>query len=173
MKGLRSLGRSFACAFRGLGLCVRQERNFRIHLTAGAAVFWLASHFSLSRGEWALLLLAVGLMLAAEVFNTALEWFCDQVSPGWDKLARQVKDLSAGAVLVCALFCAGAGVALLWRPARLWELWLELTSHPLRGGWVLAWAAVGAAFVFRGLPPAGRGRQKEPARGENGKERLD
>ena len=167
------MGRSFACAFRGVGFCVRKERNFRIHLTAAVLLFWLASRLSLQRGEWALLFLAVGMMLAAELFNTALEGFCDRVSPGWDKLSRRVKDLSAGAVLVCALFCAGAGFALLWRPRQLWQILLDLTASPLKVGAALVLAAAGAVFVFRGPAPLENPARRSAASASNGKERMD
>ena len=150
---LRSLGHSFRCAFGGVGRCIWQERNFRIHLTAAVFLFWLASCLPLTRGEWALLLLAVGLMLAAELFNTSLEWLCDQFAPGWDKVSRRVKDLAAGAVLVCAVFCAAAGIALLWRPQALAAAAVQVLESPARLAAVAAAGAAAAVFVWIGPAP--------------------
>ena len=49
----------------------------RIHLVACAYVLFFASQLSLSRGEMACLLLAIGGVMTAETLNTALEKLCD------------------------------------------------------------------------------------------------
>ena len=52
--------RGFADAGRGLWTCLREERNFRIHLCAAAYALGFAPAMALSRGEWAALLLTIG-----------------------------------------------------------------------------------------------------------------
>ncbi|ERI99300.1 undecaprenol kinase domain protein, partial [Clostridium sp. ATCC 29733] len=71
-----ALGRSFACAGRGLWRALRAERNLRIHLAATALVFSLAPFYPFDRGDWALLFLACGLVWGAELLNTAVERLC-------------------------------------------------------------------------------------------------
>lgn len=54
--------------------------------------------------------LCIGVVIAAELFNTAIERLVDLVSPGRHPLAGQVKDIAAGAVLVCAAAAAIIGL---------------------------------------------------------------
>jgi len=109
--------RSFRYAFRGLRACLR-ERNFRFQLTLAAYMHgFLLVHgwFTLTRGEWAALIVATVLVLAAEAFNTAIEAVVDLASPDRHPLAARAKDIAAAAVLVCSLGALAAGVVLLWQ----------------------------------------------------------
>jgi len=53
--------------------------------------------------EWAILILCCGVVIAAEMFNTAFEALVDMISPEWNSKAGLVKDISAGAVLILAI----------------------------------------------------------------------
>ena len=64
--------------------------------------------------SWALLALAVGLVMTAELLNTALEALVDLASPGDHPLAKQAKDVSAGAVLAASLCAVAVGAFVLW-----------------------------------------------------------
>lgn len=105
--------RSFAYAFAGLHHLVRREPNARIHflLTIGAiaAGLWLR----IGLADWRWLALAIGLVWAAEALNTVIERLCDLVSPGPDDEVKIIKDVAAGAVLVCAATAAALGTATL------------------------------------------------------------
>ncbi len=107
-----NLWRSFGYALAGLGWLVRTQRNARIHLVIALVAVALGAWLELSGPEWAVLLLTIGLVLAAEAFNTALEAAVDLTSPEWHALARIAKDVSAAGVLVLALAAVGVGVAL-------------------------------------------------------------
>lgn len=63
--------------------------------------------------EWALLAFAIGLVLMAELGNTALETVVDLVSPDHHRLARIAKDTSAGMVLTAAVTAAAVGLIIL------------------------------------------------------------
>jgi diacylglycerol kinase len=124
--------KSFRCAFAGIWHAVKTERNFRIHI---AAVFYvvlggLLLFFSIY--EWAWIALACGLVFGAELVNTALERLCDDLKPGHSPVIKTVKDLAAGAVLVCALAAAGMAVALFWEPVYLYLQWWELSDLTTR-----------------------------------------
>ncbi len=105
--------RSFRFAGQGIVQLFRNENNAKVHLLiAGMVViagFWLR----LSRVEWAILLTQIGLVWAAEAFNTAIEKLCDVVSPGLHPQIKAIKDLSAGAVLLLALTAVVVGVLVL------------------------------------------------------------
>lgn len=110
--GRLSLWQGFRCAMRGIGEAAATERSFRIELAAAVAAFGLGAALGLSRGEWALLSVVVALVLAAELFNTALEAVVDLVSPQYHPRARRAKDAAAGAVLMMALGAVAVGLAL-------------------------------------------------------------
>jgi diacylglycerol kinase len=81
-------------------------------------VFALAAILQLSRLDWGLLLIAVGLVWLAECFNTAVETVVDLASPGIHPLAKISKDVAAAGVLVAAFLAVGLGLVVLGPP--LW-----------------------------------------------------
>lgn|ERR1700733_1339787 len=62
---------------------------------------------------WALVSLAGSAVLAAELFNTALERLADHLHPDLHPEIRIVKDCAAGAVLVSSVGALGVAIALL------------------------------------------------------------
>lgn len=117
----------------------------RIHLVACAYVLFFASQLSLSRGEMACLLLAIGGVMTAETLNTALEKLCDFAQKNLNRYIRVIKDMAAGAVLLSAIAALLVGVVILFRP----ELW-GIVSHPAALGLLALSLAVAAGFVFLG-----------------------
>jgi diacylglycerol kinase len=105
--------RSFGYAAAGLGYLVRTQPNFRVHLCAAIAVVGAAVASRASAVEVAVLLLAIGLVLVCEAFNTALEALVDLASPGLHPLARVAKDVAAAGVLVAAVIAAATGLVVL------------------------------------------------------------
>jgi len=111
----------FTCAGRGIWRVFLTQPHARLHgaiaLTVGALAVWL----QLPPVQLALLAAMVGLVLVAEVVNTALERAVDLASPRWHPIARDAKDMAAGAVLVAAITAAVVGFLLLGPPlaARL------------------------------------------------------
>ncbi len=111
--------RSFVFAARGLAEVWRSQPNMRIHLAAAALAIGLGGWLQLSFSEWCILALAIGAVLAAECFNTALEHLTNLVSPEFHPLAGKAKDAAAAAVLVAAIAAACVGVGLFL--PRLWR----------------------------------------------------
>ena len=94
---------------RGVGFMF-SELSIRV-LAAGTVLTVAASvYFSLSALEWCTVLLALGLIWAAEGMNTALERLTDLVSPGFHPLAGMAKDIAAGAVLLASVGALLVGV---------------------------------------------------------------
>ncbi len=116
-----SLPHAFACARKGVVSVFKAERNMKIHVLAAVVVLGAALVLKLSGGQIALLLLCIGLVMAFECMNTALESVVDLVSPEWHELARQAKDAAAGAVLIAALTAALVGL-LIFVPAVMGAL---------------------------------------------------
>lgn len=100
---LRKALRSFRYAGRGIVGLFQFENNARIHLAVAVAVVLAGWFLGLSTTEWALIVTQIGLIWAAEAFNTAIEKLADVVSPGYHPLIKSVKDLAAGGVLILAI----------------------------------------------------------------------
>ena len=96
--------RSFRYAIRGIWLVFRNENNAKIHLLATIAVLCAGFYFKLNRKEWLALFLAIALVWICEAFNTAIEKLVNLAHPGFGKEAGEIKDISAGAVLIAAIF---------------------------------------------------------------------
>ena len=94
--------KSFGYAFNGLKLLVKEEHNSRIHLVAAVVAILLGWGLNISLAEWLVLLLVIGAVFVAELFNSALENLADHLSPAESDQIKKVKDLAAAAVLVCA-----------------------------------------------------------------------
>lgn len=115
----RNILDSFRFAFSGLWYALRTQRNTRIHLIVAAVVIALGVWLNLSPGQWAVLTLTIGFVLVSEMLNTVAETLVDLVSPGYHPLAKTVKDVTAGAVLLTAIVSVIVGLLVLGPP--LWE----------------------------------------------------
>lgn len=91
-------------AWNGLVWAFRKQLNFRIHILAVAVVVIAGVTISLSTVEWFALCCAFACVLIAELFNTALEELGNAVTQEHNEFIKHAKDVSAGAVLVSALF---------------------------------------------------------------------
>ena len=101
--------RGFGYAFKGLGYAAKTQLNFRVHLVASLLAVFMGYALHISINEWLWIAFCIAIVLMAELFNTALEFLVDLVSPEYNKLAGHVKDVAAGAVLVAALFALITG----------------------------------------------------------------
>jgi len=94
---------SFKSAFSGIFWAVKTQPNFIVHFTATAVVLILALIFGLTVLEITILVLAIVLVLTAEMINTAIEATTDLLSPQYSEAAKIAKDVSAGMVLVASV----------------------------------------------------------------------
>jgi diacylglycerol kinase (ATP) len=101
--------RSFVFAGRGLRALIVREHNARLHALAAVLVIAAGVSLRVDIAGWALLALAIALVLGAEAFNAALESLADAVAPEPNALVGRAKDLGAAAVLVSAIGAAAVG----------------------------------------------------------------
>lgn len=101
---------AFRNAARGLYVMVRTQRNARIHLAVALLVVVLGFLLKISIKEWCMIVLAIGMVLAAEGVNTAIEKAVDLASPGYNENARNAKDVAAGAVLLTVIASVVTGL---------------------------------------------------------------
>ena len=112
---------SFRHAFRGWGYVVKTQHNAWIHAVAAMVVFVLAFWLKLPARDWAILILTVTMVFAAEFVNTAIEAVVDLASPVHHPLAKVGKDVGAASVLIAALAAVLIGLLILGPP-----LWAKL-----------------------------------------------
>ena len=98
---------SFKYAINGIIHCYSQP-NMLIHGLASVFAILLGIIVKLSLTEWGIIILTIGVVTAAEAFNTSLENLVDLVSPGENEKAGMAKDIAAGAVLITAVMAVAA-----------------------------------------------------------------
>jgi diacylglycerol kinase len=111
--GSVSLLRSFGFAFEGVSYLIRTQRSARIEVAIGVAVVVLAAWLDITALEWAVLVLAIALVLALEALNTAIELAVTLASPERHPLAKAAKDVAASAVLFGVVGAMVVGLAIL------------------------------------------------------------
>lgn len=108
----RSLPASLTVAFRGLALATRTQPNVRTQLVIAAASLlaaWAAGFGAVPLG---VLAATIGLVLAAELLNTAIEMLTDLLHPDDGSRAAAIKDISAAGVLITTMCAAAVGLFL-------------------------------------------------------------
>jgi len=107
----------FKYAFNGVFQAARTQRNMKFHLVAACLAFAAGVYAKLSPEGWCILALTIAGVIAAEMFNTAVEMLADEVSGGRrnDNIGL-LKDVAAGAVLVTAFGALVVGYFLLAVP---------------------------------------------------------
>ena len=120
--------RSVGYAWEGIVYTVRTQRNMRIHFFIATPVLLLSVAIGVPKMELLFIWLCTGIVLSAELMNTAVERAVDLISPEYHALAKAAKDAAAGAVLMIVFFAVVAVLTL-------------LTPHLYH--WVLSWLNVG------------------------------
>jgi diacylglycerol kinase len=95
--------RSFVYAGAGLWEALRTQRNMRVHAAAALLAVLLGVVLRISPVEFAVVFLAIGGVLVAEMINTVAEAVVDLATREYHPLARVAKDVAAGAVLLSAI----------------------------------------------------------------------
>ena len=113
MKPARGMHFSFNCAIEGILWAARTQRHMRYHCIVAVGVLLAGLIFKVSALEFILLVFAIVLVLFAELVNTACEALVDLVSPEFHPMARRVKDVAAGAVLLASVGAAIVGYLIL------------------------------------------------------------
>lgn len=94
---------------------LRSERNFQLEVFAFFINIFLIFYLKLSSFDTILILIVCFGVLAAEIFNTAIEKICDILQPEFDKRIGFIKDISAGAVTLMAILSVIVGVLVYWK----------------------------------------------------------
>lgn len=109
MKPKYNIFQNFSYALKGILFFMKREYSARILLTITAIVLIAGSYFKITRTEWIALVVCIGLVLAMELMNSAIELLVDKLWPDYHQTAGNIKDLAAGAVLLTSLAAAIIG----------------------------------------------------------------
>jgi diacylglycerol kinase len=100
---------SFRYAFNGFMTLLKDEHNSRLQLFAALLVIIAGIFFHLTSTEWILIIIVMGLVFIAELFNSAVESLADRISAEKNEYIRKAKDYCAAAVLLAAIIAAITG----------------------------------------------------------------
>lgn len=101
---------SFRHALAGIWTALTTQANIRVHFLLASAVFILAVMYHVSHTELLALVLTIMGVMVAEMVNTAIEFLCDAITLEHNNYIKYAKDVSAGAVLLAAIFAALIGL---------------------------------------------------------------
>lgn len=110
--------KSFRNAFKGLGTVILSQVNFRIHLTVLIVVVVAGLALRIDPTGWIAIIIVAGLVLAAECFNTAIEFLGDAYTEEENPFIRKAKDIAAAGVLLMSVTAAVVGL-IVFIPALL------------------------------------------------------
>ncbi len=101
---------AFKYAFSGLFQALKKETHFRLQTIIGVAVIKFGFFYSISKTEWLVCLLLIGLVTSLELINSAIEKLCDLYSIEQNIKIKYIKDISAAAVLIVSILAAICGI---------------------------------------------------------------
>lgn len=158
----RKLFESFNCAIEGFIYVVKTQRNMRLHFLIAAMVIIASLFLNLEGVEMLILIFTIALVLICEMINTAVEFLVDMITDAYHPLARIVKDISAGAVLISATTAVIVGYVLILRHGEPeFDILLNKIRH---SSWhlsvislsiVLFCVIMGKALLHKGRPLKG------------------
>lgn len=118
----RTWARKFGDAFRGIAAGVRGQRSFDVHLVSAILVVIAGFVLRVSWEEWCLLILCIGQVMVAELFNSALEWLARAIDTQYNARIEHGLNVASGAVFIASVSSAIVGTLIFGR--RLWILFL-------------------------------------------------
>ncbi|EFV99543.1 diacylglycerol kinase [Streptococcus australis] len=117
----RDFTSSLEFAITGIFTSIKEERNMRKHALSALVAMLAGLVFRISATEWLFLLLSITLVIAFEIMNSAIENVVDLASNyHFSMLAKNAKDMAAGAVLVVSGFALVTG-SIIFVP-KFWAL---------------------------------------------------
>lgn len=155
MEHYKKLFMSFVYAFKGIFRTIVNERNFRIHITCVVymvSILLLTDWFTLSRTDWAVLMLACGSVIGGEIVNTAIENAVNLASKEYTEYGKIAKDAAAGAVLISAIFAVIVGIIIMYQPAAFKAMYEYFTENPFMFAVFLISLIPATLFIFFGVP---------------------
>lgn len=110
MINFKKLFKSFGYAYEGIAHALKNDQNLAIHFFASILVNIAGIILKVEVFEMGLLWLAILLVIATEMINTAIERMVDLITKEHRMEAKIAKDVSSGMVLITAVGAMLIGV---------------------------------------------------------------
>lgn len=156
---MKELIKSFGYAFQGVFTAITKERNMRIHIVCMIYMFFFLfafDFFEITRTQTAILFVACGLVIGAELINTAIEAVVDMHGEEHTKYGKIAKDCAAGAVLIFAIFSVLCGIAIMYQPTAFALLFEYFIANPVAIVLFIVSVIIFTIFIFKGIPVKGQ-----------------
>lgn len=111
---IKRLFKSFKYAQKGFIKTWKEEQNLQIQSVVAVLVLFLSYVLGLSRMEWIIIILLSGLVILMELANSAVERIADVLKPRINSYVKEIKDISAAAVLLSSLIAVLVGLMVFW-----------------------------------------------------------
>lgn len=142
--------KSFRNAFKGIFSAFATEGHLRFHLVAAFFVLLFAYIGEMNTAQFSVLLITIGVVFSAELFNTAIELLCDLYTKEHNPTIGKIKDIAAGAVLVTAIAAAFVALAMFIFTGKLVYAFEKLMANPIFFLPIGICAVLAFLFVFFG-----------------------
>lgn len=109
-KGIKKFLLSFTYPVKGLKYAYRNEQNLAVDVGISLLVLIAGFIFQLEAYEWVIIAMTIGVVIAGELINTAIEAVVDLVTEEYHPLAKVAKDTSAAAVFILAIMAVVVGI---------------------------------------------------------------
>jgi diacylglycerol kinase (ATP) len=156
---MKALIKSFGYAFQGVFTALKSERNMRIHTVCMIYMYFFLfffDFFEITRTDLAIIFIANGLVVGAELINTSIEATVNLYGEKRTEFGKIAKDCAAGAVLVFAIFSVLCGVAIMYQPLAFQKLFAYFMNNPIAILLFLISVVIFSIFIFFGF-----GRKKK------------
>ncbi len=114
MSNLSKLFRSFKHAFEGLSEAVETETNWKWGIVEGIIVIFAGFYFNISKLDWILVIILIGIILSAELCNSAIEAIVDSFVDREHPRAKIAKDFAAAQSVILIIAAGIAGLLIFW-----------------------------------------------------------
>jgi len=115
---------SFKHAIDGILIALKEEPNLKIHFLIASIVIIAGFYFGITKPEWIIIALLIGLIFSIELINTSIEEIVDAFTKAHHPGAKKAKDVAAGAVLIATITSIIVGI-MIFLPylLRLFNFW--------------------------------------------------
>lgn len=151
---MKALFKSFGYAFQGIFTAIKKERNMRIHIVCMLYMYFFLfcfDFFEITRTDLAIIFIANGLVIGAELINTAIESAVNLYGDKHTEYGKIAKDCAAGAVLVFTIFAVLCGIAIMYQPKAFELLFAYFIENPLAIFLFVLSVIIFTIFIFKGF----------------------
>ncbi len=107
---IKRFKKSLRYAWNGISKTYKEEPNLQVQSKIAIIIIIFAVLVDISKIEWILLIFTIGIVLMAELTNSAVERIADILKPRLDKYVKEIKDIMAGVVLVASIMAIIIGI---------------------------------------------------------------